>query len=165
MLDPQIYRVIITANKQTGLDLWKLAINAPTGMRGNPGANSRDSLRVSRRQVTSWSNMLRQGGEAGNNRSYRRDSREGRRVSEVVSVGEEACVRCGGGGALQTQVQAGAVPSPQQLRGPGGASYEGPVTDCPTKGKLRPVGTVRGGYNCVRGGRPSVDGRSLTAVT
>lgn len=52
MLDPQIYRVIITANKQTGLDLWKLAINAPTGMRGNPGANSRDSLRVSRRQVT-----------------------------------------------------------------------------------------------------------------
>lgn len=91
--------------------------------------------------------------------------KEGRRVSEIVSVAEEACVRCGGGSAFQTQVQAGAVPSPQQLRGPGGASYEGPMTDCPTKGKLRPVGTVRGDYNCVRGGRPSVDGRSLTAFT
>lgn len=42
---------------------------------------------------------------------------------------------------------------------------KGPMADYPAKGKLRPVGTVRGGYNSVRGGRPSVDGRSLTAFT
>lgn len=70
MLYPPIYHVTITANKQTVLDLWKLAINAPTGMRRNPGANSRQFSPCQPQAGeaegnTSWSNILREGGAAG----------------------------------------------------------------------------------------------------
>lgn len=127
MLYSQIYRVTITANKQTVLDLWKLAINAPTGMRKNPGANSRQfspcqpqagDAGGTRHGATYFDRAERE----GNNPSCRRDSREGRKEGfRDCFSGRRGICAVWGRSAFQTQVQAGEVPSPKQLRGPAGA--------------------------------------------